>query len=168
MCTYIRHPATRILYQCSLKLTYFKLWRHDVLSHTHAIYTHTHTHTHTPPPTVNTHTPRDITMQQALWPMTEEPPFLCVTGLIHTRDHSRTLVTWTRICVTWPIRIWDVTHSYDVPWLIHTCDHSRTLVTWIRICVTWPIRIWDMTYSYDVPWLIHTRGLIHAHWWHGL
>jgi len=37
----------------------------------------------------------------------------------YTWPDSRTLVTWIIIRVTWPIRNWDMTHHYNVPWLIH-------------------------------------------------
>jgi len=73
-------------------------------------------------------------------------------------------------CVTWPIRMSDMTHSdmwHDpfgcVTWPIHMCDmtHSDVWHDPFR-CVTWPVQMCDMTHS-DVwhdPFRCVTR-LIH-------
>ena len=68
------------------------------------------------------------------------------------------------VCVTWLIRMCDVTHSYVwqdsficVTWIIHMCVMTHTFT-----CVTWLIHMCDMTHSHVwqdsftcVPWLMH-------------
>jgi len=73
------------------------------------------------------------------------------------------------ICVTWLIRMCDMTHSYVwhdsftcVTWLIHMCDMTHSYVRHdTLICVTWHTHMCDMTHSYVwhdsficVTWLI--------------
>ena len=61
-------------------------------------------------------------------------------------------VTWIFICVTWLIRMCDMTHLcmwYDsfanVTWLIHVCDMTD-LYLWHDsfMCVTWLLRVCDV------------------------
>jgi len=57
-----------------------------------------------------------------------------------------------RVCVTWLIQTWDMTHWYvwhDSLWRIYTCDMMYVYV-WHDsfICVPWLIHMCDMTYSY--------------------
>jgi len=98
--------------------------------------------------------------------------FFCVTWLIRMCDMTHSYV-WhdSFICVTWLIHMCEMIHSYVrhdsficVTWLIHMRDVTR--------CVTWLIHMCDVSHSYVwhdsfvcVTWLIHTCDMTHSYVW---
>jgi len=72
------------------------------------------------------------------------------------------------ICVTWLIRMCDMTHSYVrhdsficATWLIHMCDMTHSYVRHDSfICVTWLIHMCDATPFMCVTALIHMYKFI--------
>jgi len=82
--------------------------------------------------------------------------FVCVTWLIRMCDMTHWYV-WhdSFTCVTWLVHMWDMTHLYVwhdsftcVTWLIHMCDMTHSYV-WHDsfMFVTWLIHVCDMTHS---------------------
>jgi len=157
-------------------------WEVDESSHKHLLMSHV---TNTPYECHMAHL--QLTHPHAVWLIHMCFTYECVTRHIHMGGITQSYGTWhssSPLSVTWPIQVWDMTHSYVwhdsficVTWPIHR--FVRPWQSSSPLCVTWLIHICDVTlfvrltcvmthsYTWCVPW--HSTSPLcvtwHIHMW---